>query len=219
MVRLVALGPSQLGNFVNSLKKAKPEASIFRLAGQLAAANPEIDLDDIYEILDMLASLYRYHANVNAPAKILVDGFISAAKQEANRGGISAITVWPKLRESLRIIFGLDGSLGITAKATELALEHERLFCPASSRILTDVRPVFLASASETPHAAIIQHTLKLAYHVEEGKTSEFYVALDQNDVDFLMYLLARCKQKEKSLRKMLKSTGIKLMASEEENE
>jgi hypothetical protein len=216
LVRLVMLSPQHLARFVDSLKRAKPEGSLYGLADRLSDQIPEMDSDEIYGILSMLASLYRYRESFGTSVKDLVDGFIATAKEETKGTGIAPV-FWAKLREFLREIFRLEGSLGITAKATEIAHEHERIFCPASTRILTDVRPIFLSSPSNTPAAAIIQHNLKIAYHSEQGKTSEFFVTLSEDGIDALMYLLIRSKRKAESVRKLLKSSGIKLMASDED--
>ena len=71
--------------------------------------------------------------------------------------------------------------LGLTAKASELTSENERVLCPANCRILSDVRPVFVDDPAEDPAAVLIQHTLKLAYHSEDDTVREFYVTLDCN--------------------------------------
>ncbi len=76
---------------------------------------------------------------------------------------------------------------------------------------------MFSGNLSDAPSAAIIQHKLKIAYHAETGATDEFYVTLDGDDVEILMYHLIRAQEKEKSLRKLLKSTGIELIASDED--
>jgi hypothetical protein len=220
LAKLVAMPAGQLTNFANSLKKAKPEPSIFALARQLSVGGSEISFNEICDILEMLASLYRYRDDFGVTRNQLVDAFISAAKKETASGETSSITAWARLRESLIAIFARAGSLGITIKSSEFSREHERNFCPASSRVLTDIRPVFVSSPSDAPVAAIIQHTLKIAYHphADSDKTEEFFVTLDEDDVDVLIYRLMRAKDREKGLRKFLKSTGIQLMASAEDS-
>ena len=77
--------------------------------------------------------------------------------------------------------------------------DHENSFCDA--KILTDLRPVFGASAEVQPEGIVVTHTLKLEYHDDRGAHRKFYVALNQDDLETLRNVLERADKKANSLQ------------------
>jgi hypothetical protein len=88
-------------------------------------------------------------------------------------------------------------SFGIVSKALSLKAESDHIFC--TGRILTDARPVYGADPSIAPRAALILHTLRLAYH-ESADLKEFYITLDDRNLKEFRDLLDRAGLKSKSL-------------------
>src|SRR5262249_13168735 len=91
--------------------------------------------------------------------------------------------------------------ISTNVKALQLQQDHERLL--VRSHIVTDARPVFGASVRKAPVTMLITHTLKLSYY-EEGRTREFYIALDSEDITGLKEALTRAEDKANSLAKTL---------------
>jgi hypothetical protein len=105
----------------------------------------------------------------------------------------------------------LKETLGVIAKAKELATDSERLF--ASSRILTDFRPIFSDNLDETIEAGVVLHQLRITYHKEESEHPEFFVSLDSEDLRKLKETIVRAEKKEEKLKKELESKGISLLS------
>ena len=68
------------------------------------------------------------------------------------------------------------GSLLIRAKAVDLQVDHANVF--QSTRILTDVRPIFEMNSVSEVKGVLISHTLKIEYYHDEG-TKEIFISLD----------------------------------------
>jgi len=164
-----------------------------------------------------LASLYRYRSELDIPPKEFLDDFIAAAKDEVRGLPDSEKTDWESLGKSVSALLKAELPLALTAKASELSAEHQRRLCPLNCRILSDARPIFVGDPTKDPSAVLIQHELKIAYHQDDGDVKEFYVAMDGDDVRYLQTLLCRAEQKEKSIRRIVKKTGLSVLGDEVE--
>ena len=108
-------------------------------------------------------------------------------------------------KEKIRILLSSD-AFAIVAKAYDLATE-ERTFC--SSRILTDLRPVFGARVEDGPQAMVVLHTLRLTYHEAHKKHEEFFVILDADDLKQLRNQIDRAERKAETLRSSVKDVRL----------
>jgi hypothetical protein len=106
-----------------------------------------------------------------------------------------------RLNDLLRI-----NSVKLIAKAHDVLLEHEQTF--SSSRILSDIRPVFGENVEDLPVAAVIVHNLNIVYF-KGGTRREFVLALDIKDIPSLIETLERAKSKTESLKKIISSTNM----------
>jgi hypothetical protein len=96
--------------------------------------------------------------------------------------------------------------LAATAKAIDVATEHERLFHGA--RIFTDIRSVFLEEPPASPVSAVLSHSLRIDFHSESGNDSLF-VALDGSDLRVLRAVIDRAIAKADALQETLTSQEI----------
>jgi len=86
----------------------------------------------------------------------------------------------------------------VLAKANSVLYDNQRNF--VESRVLTDLRPVFTTAIDSRPTLAGIVHNLKVAY-LENGSQHEFFVSLDEDDLDNLFDVITRAKKKAQFLR------------------
>ena len=91
-------------------------------------------------------------------------------------------------------------SIELTAKAIELAYASDNLL--QSTRILTDVRPLFSDDAQSIDRA-VVAHTLRLRYD-SAGIDHELSLALDSSDLHKLIEDCERALQKEKTAQERL---------------
>jgi hypothetical protein len=126
----------------------------------------------------------------------LEEGGAAIPKEEADRLKLRVL----KLMECP----GLRG----TAKVIRLRTDFPNTLC--STKILTDLRPVFGADVGQVPSGAVITHTLKIKYHRgDSGRLRQFYVALDANDLESLTQVLMRARGKASTLQTLLQRTGV----------
>jgi hypothetical protein len=83
------------------------------------------------------------------------------------------------------------------------------MFC--TTRILTDIRPVYDDGAKGPPSGAIITHTLKLSVHEGDGgDLREIYVVMGSDDLSELRIVLDRAIDKTISLKKVLEAAHLR---------
>jgi hypothetical protein len=136
----------------------------------------------------------------------------SAEQFAANVAASNDLKLQPAERASLRsrlaALLSIP-SVAASTKALDLQSEHERLF--HSARVLTDLRPVFGNEEITSPTATLITHMLKLEYHEESGHEA-LYVALDDGDIEQLIRVLSRAREKSESLRRLVAASGLTLL-------
>jgi hypothetical protein len=93
----------------------------------------------------------------------------------------------------------------VSSKAQRLRLEYPATFHDAM--ILTDMRPVFNAPA-DRPVGCEISHTLEITYH-EHGEHKEFFVALDDDDLETIKKAIQRAEAKSSSVKSLLKVANL----------
>ena len=94
--------------------------------------------------------------------------------------------------------------LQASIKAVTLIEDYERIYI--SSRIMTDVRPVFDEDLSKPLLASLLLHTIKLTSRVG-GKNESYYMIADNDDVRALIRRLERSLAKAESLKRIIKDS------------
>jgi len=134
-----------------------------------------------------------------SPSRFLTD------LMEEVQGVIPDTAAWPGARARLEALLEIE-TLNTLSKAIGLQRDGERLYC--DSKILSDIRPVFLSDASMRPRGAVITHTLKIGYH--EGKEhKEFFVVLDMEDLEELRDVIERAHVKSQTLSGLLEDAKL----------
>ena len=203
---LVAMSQEERERVVNEIREAAPALDLGVLAEKVASST-ELDEDRALGLVRMLASLYR--AREETPVDQFVDDVCDAAQASGKARLQPTDENGDSFRRDLKALLSCDQSLGVTAKATDIRLQHQNVYCRA--RILTDIRPVFKQDVAEEPPAGVIIHTLRMTTH-QEGDFSaskDFYVALDALDLRELRTLVDRAIRKEETLKSLIARTGM----------
>ena len=166
---------------------------------------------DIRLILDTLLSIYPAMSSSNSTLKTFVSDIVASMRDHApaNEPAIDD-SLFSNLQDSLGKLLTVP-SISLAAKATDILFENERSL--VSSRILTDVRPVFDCETNDISGGLVI-HTLKLEYLTEN--TKEFFVCLDSDDIDDLILNLERAKQKAEKLKHVLAAASVTFIDTDE---
>lgn len=167
------------------------------------SAIPDISLDDAKAINDAVVSL------VLAKATVEDDDFIAqlleAITEEPEISDLFSRVGIDTIQSRLKSLFSA-GHVALAAKAASLMYEYDNVY--TSAKILSDVRPIFNGDLSSID-AGLIIHTLRIHYHTDQATHKDFYVAMDNQDLDQLIDVLTRAKLKAEKLRSTLTSAGI----------
>jgi len=187
-------------------------SSLEEAVSNAIARVPKVSKPELRTIIETLLSLYGLKASRETPLERFVEEIREAHESEDSAGRRSSDEDKERFKNNLTTLLSAN-VFGLAAKVVDLRTEDERLFCHA--RILTDLRPVFGSQIEDGPQGMIVVHLLKLGYHDASGKHSEFYVALDSDDLEALKRVLNRAEEKSKSLRSYLKDVRLFGLAKE----
>ena len=203
MNKIVSLPDAAVDELVNALESSSITSKPEELAALIADRVPSIPKDDLSGIVDVAYALYhvREFSELNPSSFLneLVEGVRQQAKPEIPDNGVSL------LRERFRRLLRIK-TLETISKALKLQRDGERIYCEA--KIVSDIRPVFSDDVTAKPLAAVITHTLEVAYH-ENGEHEEFFIVLDQEDLDALDEVIERAKAKHETLVKFLAESHL----------
>lgn len=176
----------------------------------VSPALPSFSSNDTREIVETLRSLYRAQIGMDVPVEQFVPGLIAAVSQSDNR---ELQTTDPselvRLEGTLKKLLGVR-RLWMVSKARDLQTEYESTFCDA--RIVTDMRPVFDAGVKESPVGFALTHSLKLEYHHHDEHTA-IYISMDKGDIETLLLVLERAKQKASTLSELAASCKLPILS------
>ncbi|MCC6537660.1 MAG: hypothetical protein IT162_08940 [Bryobacterales bacterium] len=92
--------------------------------------------------------------------------------------------------------------LRVSSKSTALQLAHSRVF--TSSKIITDLRPVFGEPVDGADPLFMVIHQLQITSLHNDGK-EEIFFAMDDRDLERLGEMVSRARSKAAQLRQTLK--------------
>ncbi len=176
-------------------------SSISVLADKISD-NKGLDYDDLREIFTSVGSLAPF-LDGDQMSKELV----KEVSRLAIEGGILESDNKDKFEG--RLLFLLTNKhIYYAAKARSLLTEYGSLFI--SSRVTTDIRPVFDIDISEAPKGGMIVHNLHIHYQCDgEAPHKDIYIALDSLDLKMLKDALLRAEKKEISLQEIFTKSGM----------
>jgi hypothetical protein len=173
------------------------------LAAHIVESVPSIPKEKLERIVDTLYSLYhvREFSEFNRASFLteLVEGLRRNEKLEISDAEL------PSLQERFKKLLSIK-TLESISKAIGLQRDGERLYC--ESKIISDIRPVFGEDVKSRPVAAAVTHTLKISYH-EDGDHKQFFVILDDVDLDELQEIVERAKTKAGTLSDFLAESKL----------
>lgn len=207
LVALAELPQAEVDDLLEALKTTSPVMWAKQLPSQAVTNLKIMEPAKAQPIVDALISLYIARNEFSLNAEDATTQILGASKETegAAFSEEQKQVLSPLLLQSL----SFDKSLGVTAKAIDVFMQHEHVFCNA--RMMTDIRPIFQDEPSAKPSAAAIVHTLKIGYHLGR-EYKEFFVALDNEDVKILQNVLDRETVKTSSLHTVLDKASIVLL-------
>lgn len=206
-IEMRQLTERQAQELASALESEPPTLDRASLRSGVASKMSDLARADVDRIVDTLFSLYALQSSLNLEASDLADVICDALDES----GVAELAFEEDedrdfFKALLIRLLAVD-SLVIATKANDLLYEDKHAV-RGSTRIITDIRPVFRADPEDDPAAALIVHTLKISYH-DGGRIEDFLVTLDAEQVDELIGALVRASSKAESLKRMLAGTTV----------
>jgi hypothetical protein len=198
--KLLDLPDAAATELIAALSSAKVIPTPRAMAEQIGGNVPQIQSKDLVDILELLYALYH----VREFSEVRRARFLRDLLQTI-RGEFDIQKDPAQLRSRFQKLLNI-GALNTLSKAIRLQRDGERLYC--STKILSDIRPVFGADPSSRPVSAVLTHTLKIGYH-EGGEHKEIFFVLDEQDLEELQEIIERAKAKGRSIAQFLSDTGL----------
>jgi hypothetical protein len=191
-----------LGEAIERTAPTLNSSAFFKNVGTNATGMQTEQVEAMVEALCGLSFIKESkHLSISDLTTAIVDAALEANADEFNQIDTNRDILADRLSDLLQ----LEKSLGVTAKALNVMTDYERIFCGV--RILSDMRPVFTSSA-ESASAGFVVHNLSIHFH-ENGEHKEFFVALDNSDLDSLKDAIARAEKKTGFLRTAFQKAEI----------
>ena len=113
------------------------------------------------------------------------------------------------MKEFFKDLLTIEAPIFYFEKAVKLLLERSKLI--ESTRIITDIRPVFKEQNIESPEYCLITHILRILYTTESDDEKKAYFTLDHQDLVDLHSQIGRAFEKEKELQKLCQKAGLEI--------
>ena len=200
---LLSLTQSQLGSLVQAIKNAKLAKTRGKFSEGVASSFEDKERGTIHDVVSLILTLEVVRSRNGVSPEKFVEDFLDSAE---------AASLMPEdcdqksISEHLLHIFTCGHTIGAIVKAERLVIDNPSIFL--DSRILTDIRPVFLSDPRERPVLGVIQHTLQITYISDSGN-KEFYVSMDPLDLTRLGEVVSRAIEKNTTTAKVIESAGL----------
>jgi hypothetical protein len=197
---LLAISDADVGVIADALENTPPSASTKRLSVSVSKAFSGFTKEQVHEAVAALRSLYAVYANSDKPLADFLKELLPAL-QEISGSSI----LGPKRKGVVNRFQQLLGvqRVAVYARTKALAKSGEASFCKAN--INSDLRPVFIGG-EDRPQGFILIHRLQLGFHTDDGEHKDFFLTLDDEDLQTLREAIERSEQKVKGLRKSVES-------------
>ena len=204
-------------DFLSTLAQAlatQPPSLDVNATCRSVAEQTHLALETVRPIVGILWRLAFVQRRLGLAADAFFDA-LAAGLKEADGWDAADAESWSSRREYVARALEPSGTIAVAAKAGELLLEQQLVFCTA--RTLTDVRPVFDESA-EHIQLFLPFHTLAITCH-EAGETREIHIAMDLSDMIRLREQLERAERKETLVRQRLTDAGLSVIETGQEGD
>ena len=171
------------------------------------AISQKLDLSEnsAIEMSLTLFSIFSAFDRLDFSVEELVGEFIKAIKESKT---LKELEISENFENQLFRLIDIS-NLTLTSKAIDLLTERGRILL--STRIISDVRPVFSGKDDLEIVGNLIIHNLKVAYK-DNSNLKELFLALDSKDLSELKEQIIRTEKKEEKLRNTILPLDIPII-------
>lgn len=207
----VATKPEILDALVTAIQACSPVLLHGDLSAELTKRLQDIPGADQAVIDAALRTLFALYGVLREGQGLDAEAASAEALKTFQKGDFgSPADGWQAFQRRLQKLLSDDRVLGLSAKAVSVATENPRH--AQGFRVLTDARPIFGDDPATGPLAFAIIHTLQVQYF-ENNKISEWFVALDVEDLENLRDTALRALAKERSLKRSIKRLEVPVLS------
>lgn len=204
--------PAQLDELIGELSRLPATVQIYELASQAVLAVKQMSAEQAQEIVDTILSLFTPFANSGRPLSELL-AELADAGSFADGKPVLAVDDRPKFIENLTALLSIQS---LQTAAMGISIRSDRPRTLISNALTLEAEPIFALNDRKTLSGMITSYTLKLEYF-EENERKNFFVTLDNNDLDLLCKRLELAKEEGRAFHAALKLTGLPVLAENSE--
>lgn len=205
MIELSTWTGEQFSALVNAIEASPVEVPMQPVLIQAAKKLSNASTDGAVAFASMMQAVTSTRKSFPGSDREYLEELLESAslpERGENRPSQAQIKI---LRDRLSQLLDLS-KLAISSKATELLFEREKI--ATDFLMITDVRPVFNASGKISLNSMLVLHSLKIDY-ISDGDSKEFFLAIDETDLNKLIDLAQRAIDKGKSLTERFNACGL----------
>jgi hypothetical protein len=161
---------------------------------QAGKALQRLSATETYEALRALRSLYGVRSDLEISLDEFVDEIIFAIRDISPKAISKPRGI--EIKKKLVRLLGVE-KVQNYAKIQNIKRSDERIYCKA--KIYTDLRPL-ISSDEPEPTGFVISHRLQLGYHKDNGDHTNFYISLDDEDLEALASAIEQAQKKAATL-------------------
>lgn len=219
---IVRLEPRETSAIESALKDTTvvslDQEEIIDSVRQNLSSDVSVSDQSLRDMLSVLISLNVVRGANNLPTSNLAADVVASLRTEQRVTFEPYEGDWGKVADKLNALLAAGDSIELIAKVFDIITEYRNVYCAPETRIVTDIRPIFTDDVSKGPAAAAIIHNLKICYR-RNGERDEFYVAIDEDELNHLREVLDRAEAKADLLREAIGLTKMRYVNARKNDE
>jgi hypothetical protein len=190
-------------DLVKAIGETDPSLLQSDFSGGLASKVSGIKHSDLKSILKIISALYSIMENRKKLPEDLTTDLVETIDIEKPRN--FPVEKAGVLKTRVQKLLSFDKIIGLASKAMDVMTDQDHIFC--GLKVLSDIRPVF-QNSPDSISAAMVIHNMRIAYH-QDGKHTEFSVAMNPEDIRKTIEVLERAEKKSKALKSFIQKSGV----------
>jgi len=207
LLEIANLPDTAIAEFISVLEAVPPAIQHQDAVMRALSNTTQILPGDARKIVTLLLSVYSVLAYSGKSVDDFMEELIESLDEVQDEEAVAPTGDQKKLLEDKLTKLLSVPSISLISKATGLMFECDNILKHA--RVLTDIRPIFGYGDDDSVLGSVIVQTLKLEYVKDDDEGKEFFVNLDDQDVDNLIAMLQRAKRKAEQSKKLLKDANV----------
>lgn len=204
---------SDFSDLLTALNAAESTARLSALEETILEGS-QLDASDVRSLLDAILGLGGLGYRLRESASRVAARVALSPQFDATEGLGEDEQLGECLADRIKALLNCD-VVRLLSKVSSVGAEHERVFLNA--QVLTDLRPIFDDDSDNNlePEGALLSHTLSLHFIRSDRTHDNFYVVLDEDDIEILQQAIDRAMKKSEALKRKLQASGLVHMIPE----